>query len=161
MKMIVSVFIALGLLLSSSVYAVKSGDPLVFKDADQEALYNDMLEELRCTVCQNQSIADSNASLAQDLRSNLYKMVTNGSDQDEIKGFMVDRYGEFVLYRPNFSPENYLLWVGPFLLLLLGLIVVIMNIRSRDKIKSKSKGELTSEESELLADYLDSTKEKK
>lgn len=159
MKVMIGIIIAMSLLMSSSVYALKAGVPLEFKDEEQEELYNDMLHELRCTVCQNQSIAGSNASLADDLRGNLYKMVKEGADEGEIKKFMVDRYGDFVLYRPNFNPSTYLLWIGPFLLLLLGVIVLKMNVRSRNKINRKS--ELTTEESELLADYLDSKKEKK
>ncbi|VAW45977.1 Cytochrome c heme lyase subunit CcmL [hydrothermal vent metagenome] len=159
MKVMIGIVIAMSLLMSSSVYALKAGVPLEFKDEEQEELYNDMLHELRCTVCQNQSIAGSNASLADDLRGNLYKMVKEGADEGEIKKFMVDRYGDFVLYRPNFNPSTYLLWIGPFLLLLLGVIVLKMNVRSRNKINRKN--DLTTEESELLADYLDSKKEKK
>ena len=159
MKVMIGIFIAMSLLMSSSVYALKAGVPLEFKDEEQEELYNDMLHELRCTVCQNQSIAGSNASLADDLRGNLYKMVKDGADEGEIKKFMVDRYGDFVLYRPNFNPSTYLLWIGPFLLLLLGAVVLRLNVRSRNKINNSS--DLTTEESELLAKCLDSKKEKK
>jgi cytochrome c-type biogenesis protein CcmH len=159
MKVMVGIFIAMSLLMSSAVYALKAGVPLEFKSEEQEELYNDMLHELRCTVCQNQSIAGSNASLADDLRGNLYKMVKEGADEGEIKKFMVDRYGDFVLYRPNFNPSTYLLWIGPFLLLLLGVIVLKLNVRSRSKINSSS--DLTTEESELLAKCLDPKKEKK
>ena len=159
MRTIVGMFMAISFLLSSPVHAIKVGVPLEFENAEQEALYNEMLHELRCTVCQNQSISESNASLAEDLRTNLYRMVQEGAGEEEIKKFMVDRYGEFVLYRPDFNPSTYLLWIGPFLLLLLGVIILKLNVRSRNKINSKS--ELTVEESELLADYLDSKKEKK
>ncbi len=158
MKNWINVFMMIGFLMTSSVYAVKSGGPLEFKDSEQEALYNTMLYELRCTVCQNQSIADSNASLAEDLRENLYEMVINGANKEEIKKFMVDRYGEFVLYRPNFSPSNYILWIGPFVLLIVGIVVLRLNLRSRKKINRTN--ELSAEESDLLADYLDSKKEK-
>ncbi|VAW44994.1 Cytochrome c heme lyase subunit CcmL [hydrothermal vent metagenome] len=159
MKIVLGIFIAMSFLLSSSVYALKAGVPLEFKDAEQEALYNDMLHELRCTVCQNQTIAGSNASLADDLRGHLYKMVKEGADEKEIKTFMVDRYGEFVLYKPTFGSSTYLLWIGPFLLLLLGVVVLRMNVRSRNKINSDR--DLTKEESELLDNYLDSKEEKK
>ncbi len=159
MKAVIGMFMAMSLLLSSSVYALKAGTPLEFKNAEEEALYNDMLHELRCTVCQNQSIAGSNASLADDLRANLYKMVGEGANEQEIKKFMVDRYGDFVLYRPSFNASTYLLWIGPFLLLVLGVIVLRSNVRSRNKVNRKD--ELTSEESEMLDKYLDSKKEKK
>jgi len=159
MKAIVGLFIVMSMLISSSTYALKAGVPLDFKDAEHEELYNDMLHELRCTVCQNQSIAGSNAALADDLRGHLYKMVKEGANEQEIKTFMVDRYGEFVLYRPSFDSSTYLLWIGPFLLLLLGGTVLVLNVRSRKKINSSS--DLTAEESELLANSLGSKKEKK
>ncbi len=160
MKVVVSGLFLLGMLLSASVYALKAGVPLEFESTEQEALYNEMLHELRCTVCQNQSIADSNASLAEDLRGNLYEMVKEGATEAEIKKFMVDRYGEFVLYRPNFAPSTYLLWIGPFLLLILGIVVLRLNVRSRNKLSCKEEG-LTEKESELLSNYLDSKQEKK
>jgi len=159
MRIFLSLFMMFGLILSSTAHAIKAGEPLEFKDADQEELYNKMLYELRCTVCQNESIAGSRAELANDLRANLYRMITEeGADQGQIKKFMVDRYGEFVLYRPTFSPANYLLWAGPFALLVLGVIILLINVRSRNKINNKSN--LTAEEADLLAGYLDSKKEK-
>lgn len=149
----------LSLMLSPSVYAIKAGDPLEFANEDQKELYKTMLHELRCTVCQNQSLADSNASLAEDLRTHLYDMVTTGADKAEVKEFMVARYGEFVLYKPSFSPSNYLLWFGPFLLLLVGIIVMRMNIRTRSEMVKEE--ELSKEETEMLSKYLDSDKENK
>jgi len=159
MRAVLGIFIAMSFLISASAHALKAGVPLEFESSEQEELYNDMLHELRCTVCQNQSIAGSNASLADDLRGNLYEMVQEGADEQEIKKFMVDRYGEFVLYRPTFDASTYLLWIGPFLLLLLGVIVLRANVRSRSKINRSS--DLTTEESELLAKSLNSQKEKK
>jgi cytochrome c-type biogenesis protein CcmH len=73
--------------------------------------------ELRCLVCQNQSLVDSNAPLAQDLRAEVLRLMASGRDDREIKSFLVDRYGEFVLYRPALSLRNSLLWIGPFALL--------------------------------------------
>ncbi len=78
--------------------------------------------ELRCLVCQNQSLADSDAPLAQDLRDEVVRLIASGRDDRAIKSFLVDRYGEFVLYRPALSARNAVLWVGPFLLLLIGAI---------------------------------------
>jgi cytochrome c-type biogenesis protein CcmH len=78
--------------------------------------------ELRCLVCQNQSLVDSNAPLAQDLREEVVKLMASGRDDGQIKSFLVDRYGEFVLYRPALSLRNALLWFGPFLLLLVGVV---------------------------------------
>ncbi|MBA3478483.1 MAG: cytochrome c-type biogenesis protein CcmH [Lautropia sp.] len=78
--------------------------------------------ELRCLVCQNQSLVDSNAPLAQDLRDEVVKLMASGRDDGQIKSFLVERYGEFVLYRPAVSMRNALLWFGPFLLLVIATI---------------------------------------
>ena len=81
-------------------------------------------EELRCLVCQNESLASSHAELAQDLREEVRGLIRQGQSDAEIKRFLVQRYGDFVLYRPDFKPTTYLLWVGPFVLLFLGLFVL-------------------------------------
>jgi cytochrome c-type biogenesis protein CcmH len=93
---------------------------LSFDSADQESTYKELTEELRCTVCQNQNIADSNAELAQDLRRKTYNMVREGKTKAEIKDYMVQRYGNFVLYKPPVTAGTSLLWAGPFLFLLFG-----------------------------------------
>ena len=82
-------------------------------------------------MCQNQTIADSNATLAQDLRREVREMIAAGKSDDEIRTFMVDRYGDFVLYKPRMTPVNYLLWAAPVLLLLLGTYVGIRFIRKQ------------------------------
>ncbi len=89
--------------------------------------------ELRCLVCQNQAIADSNAELAVDLRNQVRKQVTEGKSDREILDYMVERYGEFVLYRPPFNYKTVLLWVGPFILLLLAMFILVQQIRIRHK----------------------------
>ena len=89
--------------------------------------------ELRCLVCQNQTIADSNAELAVDLRNQVRKQLTEGKSDREILDYMVERYGEFVLYRPPFNYKTVLLWVGPFLLLLLAMFILVQQIRIRHK----------------------------
>jgi cytochrome c-type biogenesis protein CcmH len=91
-----------------------------FDSPEQEAQYRELTEELRCTVCQNQNIADSNAELAADLRRKTYNMVREGKSKAEIKDYMVQRYGNFVLYQPPVTRGTLLLWVGPFLFLLFG-----------------------------------------
>ena len=83
--------------------------------------FRHLASELRCLVCQNQTLSDSNAPLAQDLRNEVARLMVAGKTDDEIKHFLTDRYGEFVLYRPAFSARNALLWVGPFLLLAVGV----------------------------------------
>lgn len=87
---------------------------------EQRARYQHLAEELRCLVCQNQTLADSNAGLAVDLRREVETMIVAGHSNDEIKGFLVERYGNFVLYRPPMQGNTWLLWAGPFGLLAAG-----------------------------------------
>lgn len=103
-----------------------------FNDPVQAARYEALLAELRCLVCQNQSLADSNADLAQDLRQEVYRMVQSGDSDENIIAFLVARYGDFVLYRPRVKPITYLLWFGPAMLLLVGGFVVVRFIRRRN-----------------------------
>lgn len=106
---------------------------------EQEQRYHNLLRELRCLVCQNQSLAESDAGLAADLREEVKTMIIDGADDDEIFQFMTERYGDFVLYQPPFKPQNYLLWVAPFLLLFIGLTVLIRNVvRQNREAKSGS-----------------------
>lgn len=100
-----------------------------FEDPVLESRYRNLLHELRCTVCQNQSLAESDAGLARDLRRELRDQLNAGSSDAQILDFMVARYGDFVLYRPPFSPMTYLLWIGPFLLLIFGFTVLFFTAR--------------------------------
>ena len=100
-----------------------------FDNPQQEARYKRLIGELRCLVCQNQNLADSNAELAQDLRNKTYEMIRAGKSDSEIIDYMVARYGEFVLYRPAFNQKTVLLWIGPFLILLVGIVVLVRFIR--------------------------------
>ncbi|NBC47382.1 MAG: cytochrome c-type biogenesis protein CcmH [Gammaproteobacteria bacterium] len=102
-----------------------------FDNAEQEARYNKLITELRCLVCQNQNLADSNAELAVDLRRKTYTMVKADKSEREIADFMVARYGEFVLYRPPFNRHTLLLWIGPFVIMVLGVGLLIGTIRRR------------------------------
>jgi len=102
-----------------------------FDSAQTEADYYKLISELRCLVCQNQNLSGSNAELAKDLRRQTYEMLTRGESPQQVVEFMVARYGDFVLYRPQFKTSTYLLWLGPFLLLLIVLYVVIRKVRAR------------------------------
>lgn len=104
---------------------------LSFESPDQESRYQDLIHELRCLVCQNQSLAESNADLAQDLRRQTYDMLRQGASDREIVDYMVARYGDFVLYRPPLHGTTVLLWTGPFLLLLTGLFVMLRIVGKR------------------------------
>ena len=101
------------------------------KDAQLEQRVNAMAAELRCLVCQNQTIADSSADLAVDLKNQIREKLRAGSSEAEIIYYMVARYGDFVLYRPPFKLATALLWTGPFALALLGLFMLWRNMRGR------------------------------
>ena len=98
-------------------------------DPQQEARYQGLIAELRCLVCQNQTIAESSAPLAVDLRNQVKTQILAGRSQAEIVGYLTDRYGDFVLYRPPFKASTALLWLGPFLLLLGGLVWALRYVR--------------------------------
>ena len=103
--------------------------PLVFEDAVQEQRFQALTEEARCLVCQNQNLADSDAPLAQDLRQEIHDMLIDGRSDDEIRSFLVDRYGDFVLYRPALKGNTLALWLAPALLLLAGGMVVVWSVK--------------------------------
>ena len=105
-----------------------------FKNAQMEADYNKLVDELRCLVCQNQNLSASNAELAQDLRRQTHEMLMRGETPDQVTQYMVDRYGDFVLYRPQFQSNTLLLWLGPFFLMILVLWLVFRSIRSKQEI---------------------------
>ena len=102
-----------------------------FKDPVEQQRYEHLIEDLRCLVCQNQSLADSDADLAQDLRDEVYQIIQSGKSDDEAVKFLVDRYGDFVLYRPPVNTTTILLWSGPFLLLGSGLLFIWYRTRAR------------------------------
>lgn len=93
--------------------------------------YDRLINELRCLVCQNNSIADSNAGLAADLRREVRDLLLAGKSDAEILRFMTDRYGDFVLYRPPFAPRTWLLWLAPVLLLIVGAFIAVRIVRAR------------------------------
>jgi cytochrome c-type biogenesis protein CcmH len=113
---------------TDSKAAPLSADPAL------EARVLKIAEELRCLVCQNETIAASQADLAKDLRQQIREQLTQGRTQPEILDFMAQRYGDFVLYRPPLKFSTVLLWAGPFVLLLVAAVVLLMNIRRRDPL---------------------------
>jgi cytochrome c-type biogenesis protein CcmH len=158
MSFVRSLLIAL-LLLQVSAWAVaKEATPMAM-DPELEKKVNEISAELRCLVCQNQTIADSHAELAVDLKNQVRDMVKAGQTQKEINEYMVTRYGDFVLYRPAVKPTTMLLWVGPFLLLLIGLTVLVINLRKRTAAL-KEDGDLSAEENERLKSLLESEEDK-
>lgn len=103
--------------------------PPEFANPELERRYNDLIEEIRCLVCQNQSLADSHAELAQDLRHEVYTMMVDGKGNKEIITYLVDRYGDFVLYRPPLKSTTLLLWTGPVIFLVIGMVVLFYLLR--------------------------------
>ncbi|MDH5602245.1 MAG: cytochrome c-type biogenesis protein CcmH [Gammaproteobacteria bacterium] len=150
-----SILIAVTLLLSLSSSLYAAVEVKKFDNPQQEQRYKKLIDELRCLVCQNQNLADSNASLAVDLRKQVYKMISEGQSDKEIMDFMVTRYGDFVLYRPPFKTSTFFLWVGPFIIFVIGLIVLIRFIRLRKNVVTT----LTDDDKEKLKQLLDQDKE--
>jgi cytochrome c-type biogenesis protein CcmH len=105
--------------------------PLMAEDPKLEARLVDISQELRCLVCQNESLASSHAELADDLRQEVRELIRSGKSDQEIKDFLVSRYGDFVLYRPEVKPLTWVLWFGPFVLLLIAAIFLGMYLRQR------------------------------
>jgi len=144
----------LGLVMSGyAMVAVASVEPLSFSSPEAETRYQNLIEELRCLVCQNQNLAASDADLAKDLRRETYNMVEEGKTEDEVIDFMVDRYGDFVLYRPPVKSTTLLLWLAPLRLALVGLTLLVMQIRKR-KAASTADEALSSEEQARLNSLL-------
>ena len=117
--------------LFSSTVVLAGVEVHTFENPEQEKQYNRLIAELRCLVCQNQNLADSNAELAQDLRQEVYEMIQSGATDQEIVSFMVARYGDFVLYRPPFKATTAFLWIGPFIILIAGFVILLVVIRKR------------------------------
>jgi len=116
--------------------------------------YQTIIHKLRCLVCQNQTIADSDADLAKDLRDQVKKMLNESASDEEILSFMYERYGDFVLYDPPLKLKNYILWFGPFLLLVTAIFIILIKIRRNAK---KDTFALNEEEQNTLNRILKST----
>ena len=106
-------------------------EPLPFRDRAEEQRFQQLAAELRCVKCQNQSLADSNAPIAHDLRREVFELMREGHSDDEIKDFLSRRYGEFVLYRPPLAGDTLLIWIAPPLVLLAGTLVLWLVVRGR------------------------------
>jgi len=130
-KLIPTILLAFMLLPTFPVFAAIDG--LAFKDASQEKRYRKLAEELRCLVCQNQSLADSNADLARDLRVELLRLINEDRSDQEITEYLVARYGDFVRYKPPFKATTWLLWLGPLLILVFAGISLARVVREKQK----------------------------
>ena len=127
-QQIVALLTAL-LLCSTGLQASVTLESFTFADAAEEQRFKDLIEEIRCLVCQNQSLIDSDAELAHDLRAEVYGMMQTGKNDSQIIEFLVARYGDFVLYSPPVKPSTWLIWFGPFVLLGIALLILIRSLR--------------------------------
>ena len=125
-------------------------EPIVFENPQIESDYLELSEELRCLVCQNQNLIDSNAELADDLRREVAKMLKQGKNKEQVTEFMVDRYGDFVLYNPPFKAQTWLLWGGPFVLMFFGIFILLKKIRAAKEENNTDSSALTEQEKEKL-----------
>ena len=144
-KIVVFVFIKIAFigLVTLSVFYFMPGvkaapiETFQFDSPETEKVFHKLSEELRCLVCQNQNIAESNADLAKDLRLEIYTMLSDGKSEEEIVDFMVQRYGDYVLYNPPVKPLTWLLWFGPIIIFGIGLVFVIYYLKAQNRMKQQ------------------------
>lgn len=117
--------------LYTSVGLAKTIPTYTFIFAVQEQRFSHLLSELRCLVCQNQSLAESNAPLAQDLKNEVYHRIRSGWSDQEIKGYLVQRYGEYILFKPDVNKTTFVLWLGPVVFLVGAFVILFINIQRR------------------------------
>ena len=117
------------LLLASNAVAIDTGQ--AFDDPELQARYDNIISEVRCLKCQNNSIKDSNVFLAADLRREIRRLISEGKTDAQIADFLVERYGEFALYRPRASGKTLFLWIAPFLFVLLGGVAIFRVVHHR------------------------------
>jgi cytochrome c-type biogenesis protein CcmH len=138
----------MALLLVFSVNAFAIDEEPAFSDPAMQERYEKLTRELRCLVCQNQTIADSNAGLAGDLRREVRELMTQGKTDEEIDDYLTARYGDFVLYNPPVKPRTYLLWAAPGLLVILGLGAAVGVILRRTRVARENPAALDIDENE-------------
>ena len=123
-----------GILLIQAPFA-ESIEASIFETKEQQSRYTQLIEDIRCPVCQGQSIGGSNSGLAKDLREKVREMILDGQSDPEIYSYMVERYGDFVVYKPPINIKTYLLWFAPLFILILSLIFLFRSTR-RNKEKT-------------------------
>ena len=128
-----AVALALAIVSAQAFAQIADPAPLAFRDRAEETRFHALVAELRCVMCQNQSLADSNAMVAQDLRREVLALMREGKSDAQVEDYLVARYGEFVLYRPRVEERTWLLWFGPALVLLAGAAAVATIVRRRSR----------------------------
>jgi cytochrome c-type biogenesis protein CcmH len=152
-----SIFILTLLLFTQPIFSATLAD-YQFDDAEKSAEFRQVIEQMRCLVCQNESLAGSNAELAVELRNEIYDMMKAGQNKDQVVEFMVSRYGDFVLYSPPVKLSTYPIWFGPILLFMLGAFVLFRILRGKNQA---SEPKLTDEEQQRLDKLLKQTSDTK
>ena len=152
MKMKKQCIVMMVLFFSSSFIFASPVDTYQFKDQVTKDRYQSLVKELRCPKCQNQNLADSNSQIAVDLRAQVYDMLNADKSDGEIVNYMVERYGDFVLYRPQVSALTYILWYGPIGLLIIGGLVMFMVLRKKPNEQAETK--LSAEQQQKLQQFL-------
>ncbi len=147
-KMILIVSVVLMCTLINVAYS--KVEIVQFENADQQTLYKRLINELRCLVCQNQNLADSNADLAIDLRKKVRVLINDGKTYDDVVEFMVSRYGEFVMYRPPFNRSTIFLWLSPAVLLISVFSIVVWRKRSSSRTSTSNSAEFDRERHEKV-----------
>lgn len=147
--------LALGFMLLIDSALASVFEPREFAKAEHAVRYRVLIQELRCLVCQNQNLADSDAALAADLRRQVFEMITKGADDDTIIAFMTDRYGDFVLYRPRLMASTVALWFGPIGLVAVALLVLARTLH-RHRRRTADRAPLTPAERKRARELLDS-----
>ena len=135
------------LLTSGSLQANVTLESFTFATPGEEQRFKDVIEEIRCLVCQNQSLIDSDAELAHYLRAEVYDMMQAGNSDAQIVDFLVERYGDFVLYSPPVKPSTWLIWFGPFVLLLVATLILVRSLRRQQR---SSRAEISSADRQRL-----------
>ena len=123
------------LCLSAAVCQAEDAEIQSFANEEQRQLFYTLVEELRCPKCQNQNLAGSNSQIAIDLRNQVARLVRENQSEEQIKEYMVNRYGEFVLYEPPLNEGTWLLWFGPLIMAVIGVLIFIMSVLARKKNK--------------------------
>jgi len=133
-----SIVLSILLCFSVALSSHAAIEAVEFENSELLQRYQALIAELRCTVCQNQNLADSDADLAKDLRRKTEEMLKAGKSDDEVLTYMRDRYGDFVLYRPPMSGSTSVLWIAPFVLLIIAAISVVITVRNKRNTHSRS-----------------------
>jgi cytochrome c-type biogenesis protein CcmH len=154
MKRVIALLLAA--LLAGGAAVAKDAAPLAQDPAVEQRMLS-ITEEMRCLVCQNESIAASQADLAGDLRKEIREQIRQGKTDAQIRDYMVARYGDFVLYRPRVSPKTYLLWAGPFVLMVAGVVILLVYMRRRNRALAAEE-QLTEEEARRAQALLEEAK---